>query len=69
MNIEIFKYNKANESLLIALEIARENGLDRYILRICTLLCWVYCRLGKIKLASNYYELISELKKEYKYQN
>ncbi|MGN2369812.1 diguanylate cyclase [Clostridium cagae] len=63
MNIEIFKYNKANESLLIALEIARENGLDRYILRICTLLCWVYCRLGKIKLASNYYELISELKK------
>ncbi|WP_252212721.1 diguanylate cyclase [Clostridium sp. CMCC3677] len=63
MNIEIFKYNKASENLLIALEIARENGLDRYILRICTLLCWVYCRLGKTKLASNYYELISELKK------
>ncbi|WP_315077612.1 diguanylate cyclase [uncultured Clostridium sp.] len=63
MNIEVFKYNKASENLLMALEIARENELDKYILRICTLLCWVYCRLGKIKLASNYYELISELKK------
>lgn len=64
MNIEAFKYDKASENLLIALEIARENGLDRYILRICTMLCWVYCRLGKIKLASNYYELISDLKRE-----
>ncbi|AOR24899.1 diguanylate cyclase [Clostridium taeniosporum] len=61
-NIEIFEYKKAAKNLLLALEVARENGLDRYILKICTLLCLVYCREGKIKLASDYYQLILQLK-------
>ncbi|SFD33091.1 diguanylate cyclase [Clostridium uliginosum] len=61
--IEKREYENANKNLLYSLEIAREHGFDRYILRICNLLCESYTKLGKIKLASNYYNLTIELKK------
>lgn len=62
IHIETFKYEEACKNLLVALEIARKNDFTKYILKIYTLLCYGHCKLGQIKVASYYYEIISDLK-------
>lgn len=60
--IENKEYESSIKELLYALEIAKEHNFDRYIFRICNFLCWSYSKLGDLRLASNYYNLIMEMK-------
>ncbi|MBW6408637.1 GGDEF domain-containing protein [Clostridium weizhouense] len=64
--IENKEYKNSVKELLYALEIAKEHNFDRYIFRICNFLCWSYSKLGDLKLASNYYNLIMEIKNSVK---
>ncbi|WP_294404448.1 diguanylate cyclase [uncultured Clostridium sp.] len=57
------EYEKAEQSLMKALNIEREEGIDFYSIKICTNLCIVYLNLGKLKLAIKYYSLINQMQK------
>ena len=57
------EYEKAEQSLMKALNIEREEGIDFYSVKICTNLCIVYLNLGKLKLAIKYYSLINQMQK------
>ena len=57
------KYQEAEECLLKALAIEREEGIDFYSLNICTNLCIVYLNIGKLKLAVKYYSLVKQMQK------
>lgn len=57
------EYEKAEQSLMKALSIEREEGIDFYSIKICTNLCIVYLNLGKLKLAIKYYSLVNQMQK------
>ncbi len=55
------KYDYAEEYLLRALEREREEGIDIYSFKICNELCFLYIKLGKIKLSIKYYYLTKQM--------
>ncbi|MGN0144316.1 MAG: tetratricopeptide repeat-containing diguanylate cyclase, partial [Clostridium sp.] len=57
------QYEEAKKSLLKALEIEKDEGIDFYSMNICTNLCIVYLKLGRYKLAVKYYCLINQMRK------
>lgn len=57
------QYEKAEEELIKALNIEREENIDYYSVELCTNLCIVYLGLGKLRLAIKYYSLIQQMKK------
>ena len=57
------KYFEAEKSLLKALSIEREEGINIYSMNICANLCILYLSIGKIDYFIKYYTLIKQLQR------
>ena len=57
------QYEEAEQALIKALNIEREERIDFYSIKVFSNLCIVYLNLGKFKLAVKYYSLVKQMQK------